>query len=1219
MANKNKQNKTGNPAPTSSAPSTEIDSNERRRVLSAIILERLQKQDVVWVRIADPDAIRADDLLIATKSRIDGYLIKWSEWADTLSLEDLTSDQSGEGSLVKQLADGWTRLKKQYRLPITVHLLTNDQPSARRIKDSKKSDCHLAKFLAHEWKKNEQDNADWSTLWAEIQAASGLSPSRFSEFVDACKFDCSYSKPAIDEDADEYHPYYWVEHIYDTLFEHEDHTLPIELNHAELLQLLGWRREQSRQILKLPKDNYQSISQHDTEADTDLYSGVANKSAQDNSTERLENPFDRDDESGATEPSGESFPATSNETIEEGLSHEGSTAGSKPQPSLSSLRGASAAWLQAASDSDSETADWLKAGAPPAGTTAGGGTFFGGNAPAANFQTNEISPEVGELSGEVQNRSSLSTSLHGKKIARDKPSWKDLAEKNRDAPGPRKFGEPTESKTDSAESQRITGRLRQMMSSIKTEAPEETEEDEDYEGRERPHSDRIDDVSDTDYREEDAQQSEDDGDEASADERGEGAEQTRTETSELAAETVFDQAENEISEPHHNEELDPGESSTSISENANGRSPIKKAKAPRPKSRWHKRADESDEQKSESELQHEAGLFCKSLTETTSHYQNDKGSKSDNYEPTDTEDQHALGDTFTRISRLARKQEGTEVGDLEANLDAFRWYISNGDELFSEGRFEDAEKDYIRALELIGTLDVPTIDEEFKVLQNLGDIYLFLDQPDKAVELYECTKEDRFTSKVPASKYIAALIKLGATQEEKNCFNDAERQYRKAVEVAAEHLEKDDPILVRLNQACLDLARNRSTLMSRFSSTEVERIRVLAKQEAEVAIMHRKKKTTEAEIVQPELWKGGSKPTDDLPVVAPPSSKQRWLIASGVIGVIFIFAFATFLPHGTVPAPSSGASDESIGNYSTVDGLKQIDLGSSGHAYYSHEGKTQDATYSFVGNTIQDLIPLIPGHMRTAFAFFNSKNDTITDANGTRYYQDKAPELQLVKQMWKYATIAQGYRNEKNFYPERDDQWTISKDKLTFLNPITHARDQAVIYSTMNESTDSPIRKSIADGELWKDQPVPGPGRITCNVFNSRMFFIRGYDRDGKVLTSSKPNTCFYIECSDGLDITKEDLAKPPEEKKGAEAEKASAPPSNKKLRFIFASNPETEANFTLMLSAIPGALFCLMAATLAMWRYRVNKKVAGPFSLTAFVLSALLLLAWLVVGVLQV
>jgi len=366
--------------------------------------------------------------------------------------------------------------------------------------------------------------------------------------------------------------------------------------------------------------------------------------------------------------------------------------------------------------------------------------------------------------------------------------------------------------------------------------------------------------------------------------------------------------------------------------------------------------------------------------------------------------------------------------------------------------------------------------------------------------------------------------------------------------------------------------------------------------------------------MQPEMWKGGSRPQTEEIVAAPASPNQRWMMLSGAIVIIFIFAFAMFVPQATVPGGNSTAATESAGIYSSADGLKVIDLANGGKAQYSFGGTSKQASYSFVGDEINDLLPFIPGHMRTAFLFFNSKDSAIVDSNGTYLYESTAPEHELVKRMWKYAELAQGYRQEKNFYPESDNAWMISKDKLTFQNPITRAEDQAIIFSATGESTDTPVRKSIADGELWKGQPAASPGRIICYVYNSRMFFIRGYDRNGKVLTSSDPTKSFYIECSDGLDITKEDLKAPVIDSTTTPVLK-----SDKKLRFIFAASPETEARFNLLLSAIPGGLFCLSLVSLAVWRYRVNKKVAGPFSVGAFALSTALLLVWFVIGILQV
>jgi len=1093
MTNKSKQtNKSSSPEAASAAES----DDERSKVLCSIILDRLQKQDVVWVRIADPHLRVVDDLQISTKSRIDAYLVHWSEWPDTLTLEDLTSDDDDKPCMVRQLAEGWQRLSKQYRLPVTVHLLTNDQPSAKKIEGADK--CHLAKFIATEWKKNERDAEGWSKIWSKILTASGLTEEQFDEFVGCCKFDFSYSRPELDEEADEYQPFYWVEHIYETLFEHEDHsTLPIELNHAELLQLLGWRREQSRQILKLPKgEPGVGITELSSVADQDL-----------DEVSRPAEPID--------------------------------------SAALSSIRGASAgAWLQAANDSESEVADWLKAGSEPGDSG----------------------------SEDVVKRSP--SSFIGNKQGKEKRSWKDLAEQEKQTPGPRRFNEPGENRSADADSQRITGKLRSMLGSLPP--PPEDDEDADVESEEEVSLSSV----DQELEQEVVPKPE----EADSEALVEGE-----------AEPEAEQVAEPVSEEEEEEEEEESFTSAQLDAIQVGA-----------------REEIIEEEVPASDKGAQNELDFSPAEDATSEPVEDAASEDEQVADAVPENAGAQ-DAFSKISRLAKKQEGIVDVDEEASLDAFNWYFDNGNELFEASRFEDAALEYNRALELVAKLEWQNKqDQEFVILQNLGDIYMFLDKPEQAVELYERTKEQRFTARVPASKYIAALIKLGTYYEDNNCFSDAEKEYRKAVEVAAEFLEKDDPILVRLNEACLNLARNRSTLMSRFSSTEVERIREMAKQEVDVAIMYRKKKSTETEIEQPDIWMGRRKPEDGEEPPAPPSSKQKWLMASGAVAVVFVFAFAILVPHGVTPGALLPNGSDPHGVYSSADGQKVIELDKGGQAKYTHNGQVQKATYSFISDTITDLLPLIPGHLRAKYTFFRSSDSAIIESSGTHFYTHDAPELKLVKRMWKYAELAQGYRHEKNFYPESNEAWSIAKDKLTFLNPVTGKSDEAIVFSTTGEATDTPVRTSIAAGEAWKGQPESGPGKIICNVYNGRMFFLRAWDKDNKLLTSGDKGTCFYIECSDGVDVTSDRLKELARE--GAPA----AEKDGKQIRFVFAASPFAEANFQLILSAVPCALLAFVLLALAVWRYRVNKKIAGPLSLGACIITTMLLLGWYAIAIMS-
>lgn len=1134
------------------ADGADVDGSERSRVVCSIILDRLRKQDVAWVRIADPEARRVDDLLIAGRSRIDAYLIRWSEWAETLSLADLVEEADGKRCLVKRLASGWKKLKRQYNLPVVVHLLTNDQASAKKFDGAAKSDCHLAKFLAIAWKKNDQHDEKWADTWAQIKAASGLSDKLFSEFVEHCRFDCSYNRPVLDEDADEQQPYHWVEHIYDTLFEHEEHSrLPIELNHAELLQILGWRAEGDGQLVVPQRKRFdaggqrafsggqsfgvvEEVSAEGVLADEVLAEGVSADGGF--SEDALGEGVSEDGvfAEGVLSESVHSDRVLANEAVAEHVGADEVSAdgvvAEETSRSLSALRGAaSAKWLEAAGDSGSEVADWLTAsGAPVSQRPLGRSTSLTGDS----------------ADGDEADEKRVSTSFVGRKVEKERKSWRDLADGARQqSAGLRRFAEPAEARSVDAESQRSTGKLRRMLSARIAE----------------PTADGADDGTgddgngDNENRDNKTPRADDDGTRSFENRDQDHDNVVSDANADVVSDVVSDAISDSVSDAVYDVVPDPV-------------------------------ADYGAENRS-----------------------------TDVAEPEDT---------FSKISRLGREQEGLGSASTTNNRDAFEWYFNNGNELFEASRFEDAALEYNRALELLNDLEGPNHDEEFAILQNLGDIYMFLDQPELAVELYERTKQHHFTARIPAAKYIAALIKLGTMHEENNCFSDAEHEYRKAIEIAAEFLPKDDPILVRLNDACLNLARNRSTLMSRFSATEVDRIREMAKQETDVALMYRKKKTTEVDSEQIDIWRGGKKPDDDEPK-APPSPKKLWAAASVAIVIVFIFAYAILVPHSGTGGALAPGTGEPLGTYCSTDNLKVIELDKGGKAKYEYKGKHKNASYSFVGDTIQDLLPLIPGHLRTSYTFFRSADDAIVDADGTHYYIDHAPELQLVKRMWKYAELAQEFRAQKSFYPEADDAWAIAKEKLVFTNPFTRKPDQAIIFSTTGDATDTPVRETIFKGEAWSGQPQSSPGRILCNVYNGRMFFIRGWDRNNKLLTGSDKKKCFYIEVSDGVDVTKDKLRDLHNGKLlsagGATDAKDDEQPDNKRLKFIFAPSTDVETNFHLLLRAVPGVLFSIALFAVAFWRYRVNKKIAGPFSLAFCIVSVTLLLAWYVVGSLDV
>ncbi len=100
------------------------------RIASFIILRH--SRELEWIRIPDPEAGRVDDFQIGTTNRVDGFQVKWSRYAGSISFKDLIRASNAMPSLIAQLARGWDHLRENHPgRRIVVHLITNDMPSVR--------------------------------------------------------------------------------------------------------------------------------------------------------------------------------------------------------------------------------------------------------------------------------------------------------------------------------------------------------------------------------------------------------------------------------------------------------------------------------------------------------------------------------------------------------------------------------------------------------------------------------------------------------------------------------------------------------------------------------------------------------------------------------------------------------------------------------------------------------------------------------------------------------------------------------------------------------------------------------------------------------------------------------------------------------------------------------------------------------------------------------
>ncbi|MBX9691690.1 MAG: tetratricopeptide repeat protein, partial [Cyanobacteria bacterium] len=570
---------------------------------------------------------------------------------------------------------------------------------------------------------------------------------------------------------------------------------------------------------------------------------------------------------------------------------------------------------------------------------------------------------------------------------------------------------------------------------------------------------------------------------------------------------------------------------------------------------------------------------------------------------------------FLKVAQLAKKQRQQEFGgnfdtaEDTTTEDAFLWYFNNGNDFFADGRFAEAEPEYLRALELLKNLPTYKEKEEYILLENLGDIYVFLDRVDQAVQLYETTKELRVTARIPESKYLSALLKLGSAELDRGEIREAESHYRKASEVAAAILPVDDPLLDRINEDCLRLAREKSTLLSRFNPAELKK---LHDPEYEVSIVHRRaRKTIEDETKsKQDIWINKEKAAGDTESGA--ASSRRVIVTSTITAVVaFAFAFVLLVPLQTnrTSTTNSQAADAVMTKYSSCDGRKTIELKSDGKAWYTFDGKATTAGFAFVGNSLLDMFTLLPGHLRAEYVYFQDIGEGLVDADGTGLYTRNAPESRLVGSMWDYARVAEMFRNEKDIYPDKIEDLRGGREKSTYLNPFSKQTEEAAIVGAVSLGSKY-LPDKVAAGQGWPGQPPPRPGEILANSFSGRLFFLRGYDRNGQLLTSAEPERCFFILLRDGLNVTKQEL----------HTIASNTTLDISKHRYIFVRDyPDFASHFLLLRTVVPVLLVVILAFFGGAWKSKSNKGEAKPLDVVPFVVSALIVLAWYIVAFVDV
>lgn len=152
---------------------------------AAIIYDSLQRDELVWIGLADRRAGIVDDLVLGAFRRVIGHQFKSSQFPQAIGIKALLL---GTGNTIAALAQSWRQLKADFPdHEVEIRYVTTDYPSANDKLVEGEGHLHSAAFLSDLRMNPARSLSQWrETRWAplvdELAKASGLDEPAFDDF-----------------------------------------------------------------------------------------------------------------------------------------------------------------------------------------------------------------------------------------------------------------------------------------------------------------------------------------------------------------------------------------------------------------------------------------------------------------------------------------------------------------------------------------------------------------------------------------------------------------------------------------------------------------------------------------------------------------------------------------------------------------------------------------------------------------------------------------------------------------------------------------------------------------------------------------------------------------------------------------------------------------------------------------------------------------------------
>lgn len=240
------------------------------RVAADLLLSRLRELE--WIKVADPEAGKADDFQLATTSNeLHALQVRWSQYPTPFTFAGVVD---GANAVAPDLAEAWRALRDANPgRNVRVHLVSNKPFNATQPlrPPTNGAPRHFAAFVHRSFiplQRLLRDNAEsdvtqesayaeWKEVWARFKTAIQLQGPLFWEFV--ADFELKLGVPeyafsaAARTTAQRQRD---LAHVADVLFDLvADPEHIVRLTRAELIEKLGWQRRLSvrnRHVFPVP-------------------------------------------------------------------------------------------------------------------------------------------------------------------------------------------------------------------------------------------------------------------------------------------------------------------------------------------------------------------------------------------------------------------------------------------------------------------------------------------------------------------------------------------------------------------------------------------------------------------------------------------------------------------------------------------------------------------------------------------------------------------------------------------------------------------------------------------------------------------------------------------------------------------------------------------------------------------------------------------------------